>query len=253
MVAGGGDTGPRLAGRRPSATTRETSISIILPALDEAATILRRLEALAPFRAAGAEILVVDGGSRDGTPIAAAARADQVLVAARGRARQMNAGAAAATGDILLFLHVDTALPADALDALRAGMSADGSDWGRFDVRIDGASPLLPVVAALMNIRSRLTGVATGDQAIFVRRTVFAAIGGYPDIPLMEDIALSRALRRRSRPLCLRRKVVTSGRRWDANGFWRTVLLMWRLRLAYFFGADPADLARRYGYRPNDA
>lgn len=225
------------------------AISIVMPALEEADTIAARLDALAPLRAAGAELVLVDGGSADATLAHAARRVDLAMRASRGRAHQMNAGAAAAQGDILLFLHADTLLPPNALDLLADALADGARQWGRFDVRILGAHPLLPLVAKLMNIRSRLTGVATGDQAMFMTRAAFLRVGGFPDIPLMEDIAMSKALKRLSRPACLHARVSTSGRRWDRNGFWRTVFLMWRLRLAYFFGADPAGLARAYGYQ----
>jgi rSAM/selenodomain-associated transferase 2 len=160
----------------------------------------------------------------------------------------MNAGAAKASGDVLLFLHADTRLPRDTEHVVLNGLERSKRVWGRFNVRIEGKHPLLWLVAWLMNIRSRLTGIATGDQAIFVRRDAFNAAGGFPEIPLMEDVALCQRLKRASWPLCLREKVVTSGRRWEKNGVVSTVLLMWRLRLAYFFGADPKDLARQYGY-----
>ncbi|HYF53226.1 MAG TPA: TIGR04283 family arsenosugar biosynthesis glycosyltransferase [Salinarimonas sp.] len=224
-------------------------LSVVVPVLDEAEGIRDVLARLAPLRARGAEVIVADGGSRDGTPERAAPFADRVIRAPRGRASQMNAGAAAATGDVLLFLHADTVLPPDADRLIRAGLAA-GAAWGRFDVAIAGAHRLLPVIAALMNHRSRLSGIATGDQAIFVRADAFEEVGGYPDIPLMEDIALSGALKRAGRPLCLRQRVVTSGRRWERHGVGRTILLMWRLRLSYFLGADPAALARAYGYEP---
>lgn len=162
----------------------------------------------------------------------------------------MNVGATLARGDILLFVHADTTLPPNALALVRDGLAATDRAWGRFDVRIAGRHPLLPVVATLMNLRSGLTGVATGDQAIFIRRAAFDRVGGFPEIALMEDIAISAKLKRLSRPLRLRSPVVTSGRRWDENGFWKTVLLMWRLRLAYWTGADPSELARAYGYAP---
>jgi rSAM/selenodomain-associated transferase 2 len=149
---------------------------------------------------------------------------------------------------VLLFLHADTRLPPDADHIVLRGLDRSGRAWGRFDVEIDGRNPLLAVVAALMNIRSRLTGIATGDQAIFVRRDAFQAAGTFATIPLMEDVALCKRLKRVSRPLCLRERAVTSARRWETNGVVRTVLLMWRLRLAYFFGADPQALARQYGY-----
>ncbi|MCW5746483.1 MAG: TIGR04283 family arsenosugar biosynthesis glycosyltransferase [Alphaproteobacteria bacterium] len=224
-------------------------LSIILPVLDEAATIGPALRRLQPLRAGGAEVIVADGGSQDATSALAQPLADHVAIAPRGRASQMNAGAALARGTTLLFLHADTVLPDAAPALIEAALSA-GADWGRFDVRIDGSHPLLALVAWAMNLRSRLSGIATGDQAMFVRRAAFVAVGGFPDIALMEDIALSRALRRRGRPACLRAHVVTSGRRWMRRGVLRTIVLMWRLRLAYFLGADPADLAVRYGYRP---
>jgi rSAM/selenodomain-associated transferase 2 len=223
-------------------------LSIIIPVLNEGDGIVAALDGLADLRALGVEVIVVDGGSRDATVQRARARADRVISAPRGRALQMNAGAEKACGDVLLFLHADTRLPADADHIVLNGLARSGRAWGRFDVRIDGERLLLVAVARLMNIRSRLTGIATGDQAIFVRRDAFHTVGGFPAIPLMEDIALSKRLKRVSRPLCLRACAVTSGRRWDKNGVVSTVLLMWRLRLAYFFGADPKALARQYGY-----
>ena len=216
-----------------------------MPVLDEAAGIAAMLQMLAPLRARGAEVIVVDGGSRDGTPELAAPLADRVLVSARGRARQMNAGAAQATADVLLFLHADTHLP-EAADQHIAAALRDGAGWGRFDVRISGRPWMLRVVAACMNLRSRLTGIATGDQALFVRRALFQQVGGYPDQPLMEDVELSRRLRRVAPPACLRETVVTSGRRWESRGVWRTIVLMWRLRWRYWRGESPDSLARAY-------
>jgi rSAM/selenodomain-associated transferase 2 len=228
-----------------------STLSVIVPVLDEAADIADTLAALAPLRARGVEVIVVDGGSRDGTPELARPLVDRVLTAPRGRAAQMNAGAAAARGNVFLFLHADTRLPPQADRLIHDGL-ARGPAWGRFDVRIDGARRLLPMVAAFMNTRSRVTGIATGDQAIFVTRAAFAASGGFPDIALMEDIALSRRLKRFGRPSCLRARVATAGRRWDSNGVIRTIVMMWRLRLAYRFGASPTTLARRYGYVPRE-
>jgi len=225
-------------------------LSIILPVLDEADIIADALAALAPLRQRGAEVIVVDGGSRDGTVDLARPAADRVIASPRGRAAQMNAGAALARGAVLLFLHADTRLPGNADALVLAGLERSGRAWGRFDIDIAGRSPLLAIVAAAINLRSRLTRIATGDQAIFVSRDVFAAVGGFPEIALMEDVALSRTLKRISRPVCVAAKVTTSGRRWEQHGVLRTVVLMWRLRLAYFLGAEPAALARRYGYVP---
>jgi len=220
--------------------------SIIVPVLDEAPGIAAALAPLQRARADGtAEVVVVDGGSRDATVAAATLLADRVLGAPRGRASQMNAGARAASGEVFVFLHADTRMPDGALDAIERAL-ARGARWGRFDVRIAGEGALLALVACMMNARSRLTGVATGDQAMFARREAFEAVGGFPPIPLMEDVALSGALKRGSPPACLREQVVTSGRRWARHGTLRTVLLMWRLRLAYALGADPHRLARRY-------
>jgi rSAM/selenodomain-associated transferase 2 len=225
-------------------------LSIIVPVLDEASLIGDALAALVPFRARGVELIVVDGGSRDATIALARPLADRVIAARRGRAAQMNAGAAVAHGDVLVFLHVDTGLPADADQLIADGLNQSGRAWGRFDVRISGKSPLLPVVARMMNLRSRLTGIATGDQAMFMTRKAFDSAGGFPEIALMEDIALSARLKRLGRPHCVSARATTSGRRWDKNGVVSTILTMWGLRLAYFLGASPAILARRYGHAP---
>ena len=227
-------------------------LSIIVPVLDEAAGIAATLAALASFRRRGVEVIVVDGGSADDTVARASPLVDRVLSAPRGRATQMNAGAAAAAGDVLLFLHADTVLPEGADGLVLYGLDNTGRAWGRFDVEIDGRNPLLKLVAGLMNWRSQITGIATGDHAMFVTRDAFAAAGGFPDIPVMEDVALSKRLKRIGRPLCLVARARTSGRRWTKHGVIRTILLMWRLRLAYGLGAEPAALARRYGYAPRD-
>jgi rSAM/selenodomain-associated transferase 2 len=226
------------------------TLSIIMPTLDEAETISAKLSALAPLRAAGAEIIVADGGSHDPTAALAGPLCDRVVIAPRGRGAQMNGGAAVARGSVFLFLHADTTLPANAGQLVMTTLAASDRTWGRFDVRIAGRHPLLPLVATMMNLRSRCTGIATGDQAMFVTRKAFAAVGGFPDITLMEDIVLSRRLKRLTRPLCLRARVVTSGRRWDDRGFFRTVVLMWQLRLALVLGVAPEKLARIYGYAP---
>jgi len=226
--------------------TATPSLSIIVPVLNEAASIVATLEALAPLRARAAEVIVVDCGSTDGTFALATPLADRVIASGRGRAAQMNAGAAIARGNVLLFLHADTRLPPDADRLIIDGLAQSGRRWGRFDVTIEGAHPLLPLVAATMNARSRLTGITTGDQAMFVTREAFTTVGGFPAIALMEDITLARNLKRVSRPLSLRQRVTTSGRRWQKRGVLHTILMMWRLRLAYFFGASPEELARRY-------
>ena len=187
-----------------------------------------------------------DDALRAHEPTLAAAHADRVLRCEPGRAAQMNTGAAAANGDVLLFLHADTRLPDDAAAAVHRAVQR-GARWGRFDVTIEGRSAWLPVVSFMMNWRSRLTGIATGDQALFVRREVFDAVGGFPDQPLMEDIELSRRLLQAGHaPACLRQRVRTSGRRWDNRGVWRTILLMWRLRWLYWCGTPADTLARRY-------
>ena len=222
------------------------SISIIIPTLNEAEVIAATLQALAPLRARGAEVIVVDGGSTDDTAARARTGADLVLSAQRGRALQMNAGAARAGGTILLFLHADSVPPREADTLIVDGLNRTRRNWGRFDVRIAGSHPLLRVVERAMNLRSRWTGIATGDQGIFVTRSLFEAAGHFPEIALMEDIALSKRLKRFGAPLCLRHRVRASGRRWERHGMMRTILLMWRLRLAYSLGADPDRLALRY-------
>lgn len=225
-------------------------LSIVIPVLDEAKGIVDVLTRLAPLRRRGAEVLVVDGGSRDGTAALAAPHADRVLATKPGRARQMHAGARAADGDALLFLHADTVLPEDADLLIAAALQTHA--WGRFDVRLDGAHPMFRVIEAMMNLRSRATGIATGDQAIFIRRAAYEALGGFAPLPLMEDIDFSTRARRLGRPACLRQRVRTSARRWQQHGIARTILLMWRLRLAYFLGADPRRLALAYGYRVDE-
>lgn len=221
-------------------------LSIIIPTLNEAGRIAVALIALQPLRARGAEIVLVDGGSSDGTPQLAARYADQVIDAPRGRALQQNAGAQQALGDTLLFLHSDTQLPVNADGLIADALVESTALWGRFDVRFDADLAMLHVVAAMMNARSRLTGIATGDQCIFVRRSTFESVGGFPSIALMEDVALSTLLRTQSAPQCLQNKVTTAARRWQKNGVWRTIFLMWGLRLAYALGVSPERLGRWY-------
>lgn len=221
-------------------------LSIIIPVLNEAHGLEDFLEHLLPLHLQGAEILLIDGGSVDGSPAIAERLGFTVLRSALGRARQMNTGAVAATGDLLLFLHADTQLPENAWPLIRRALAAERRSWGRFDVRIDGAHFMLPVIAALMNLRSRWSGIATGDQGIFTTRAAFEEIGGFPEQPLMEDIELSRRLLTLSRPARITRRVITSGRRWELHGVWRTIFLMWRLRFAYWRGASPNELAQEY-------
>lgn len=223
---------------------RATGLSIIIPTLNEASGITETLRPLQSLRQHGHEIILADGGSEDATVTLAEPWVDKIIHSGRGRALQMNAGALAAENEALLFLHADTQLPVDAdtlvLKALQQW------HWGRFDVRLSGTHPLLRMIEWLMNWRSRISGIATGDQTIFVRRESFQNAGGFPNISLMEDIALSRTLKKIGPPCCLRAHVVTSSRRWEQRGLTRTILLMWWLRLAYALGADPARLAKRY-------
>ncbi|MCY7305642.1 MAG: TIGR04283 family arsenosugar biosynthesis glycosyltransferase [Rhodoferax sp.] len=225
------------------------ALSIVMPVLNEAPALAAALAPLQAFRQRGVRVVVVDGGSEDGTLAVAQAFCDLALSAPRGRASQLNAGAAACPAAAFLFLHADTRLPANA-DVLVHNALHNGRAWGRFDVCIDSHRPLLSVVSRAMNMRSRWSGIATGDQAIFVAREAFAAVGGFADIALMEDIAMSRALKRVGPPACLREVVYTSARRWERHGILRTIFLMWRLRARFFFGASPDELAREYGYRP---
>ncbi|HHH43484.1 MAG TPA: glycosyltransferase [Gammaproteobacteria bacterium] len=218
-------------------------LSIIIPALNEADTLGALLQQLQPLRRRGHEVILVDGGSTDATVVMAEPLVDRVLRAPAGRARQMNAGANIAAGQMFWFLHADSSIPGDA-DA-HIPDSATPS-WGRFDIRLSGNRLRLRCVARLMNLRSRMTGIATGDQGLFVARDLFDRIGGYSDLPLMEDIDLSKRLKRIQRPVCVRQVLTTSSRRWEARGVLRTILLMWSLRLAWFLGVPAARLARHY-------
>lgn len=221
-------------------------ISIIIPVLNEREALCRHLPWLQPLRGEEHEIVLVDGGSTDGGAEEAVDLVDQLITAPPGRAGQMNAGAAVARGEILLFLHIDTVLPENAASLVQRALQSPAALWGRFDVRLSGQRPVFRRIERMINWRSRWNGIATGDQAIFVRRSAFEKLGGYPDIPLMEDVALSRVLRRHSRPCCLTQPVITSSRRWERNGVLRTVLLMWWLRLLYRLGVSPARLHELY-------
>lgn len=221
-------------------------LTIIIPTLNEAANIGDVLMRLQPMRARGVEVIVVDADSSDATREIAAPLVDRVLTSERGRATQMNAGAHVASGEALLFLHADSILPQNGDELIIQALSNPRFKWGRFDIQIAGSHRMLPVIAWFMNHRSRLSGIATGDQGIFVTREAFHAAGGFPAQPLMEDIAISARLLRVSGPVCVNAQITTSGRRWEKHGVWRTIFLMWRLRLNYFMGADPALLHRNY-------
>ena len=226
-----------------------TRLSVIIPCLNEADALPITLASLQRLREAGHEVVLVDGGSTDGSTDLAESLVDRIIPSERGRAQQMNAGAASATGDALWFLHADTMVPVTAADSLRRAL-ARGAVWGRFDVRLDAPGTAFRVIEWCMNQRSRLSGIATGDQAIFVRRDAFHTVGGFPLIPLMEDVALSSALRRFGRPYCSRIRVRTSARRWEQFGVLPTVLQMWHLRYRFWRGDDPRELAQQYRQGP---
>jgi len=231
--------------------TLMSKVSIIVPVFREGQSLLRHLAHLQQFRRRGHEVVLVDGGGEESDDATYDELVDQLLLSPQGRAHQMNCGAAAAGGDVLLFLHADTLLPDDALELVLSGLADSRYRWGRFDVKLSGHSMLFSIIATMMNLRSRLTGICTGDQAIFVSTGAFRDVGGYPEQPLMEDIELCSRLCRTGRPLCLKPAVVTSSRRWEEHGTWRTIFLMWRLRLAYFLGASPEKLHARYYLAPN--
>lgn len=222
-------------------------LSIIIPVLNEANTLPDVLEHLMRLQSRDVEVIMVDGGSEDGSCALIGEAGLTLQTSARGRANQMNAGALHATGDVLLFLHADTHLPTQA-DSIILRQFDRGSPkvWGRFAVRISGSAWMLAVISCLMNLRSRLTGIATGDHGLFMTRTAFNAVGGFPEQPLMEDVALCLRLKQLSPPICLSEFVITSGRRWLQHGIWRTIFLMWRLRFRYWRGACPHQLAQEY-------
>jgi len=220
------------------------NISVVLPVLNEEQSIRGTLQSL--IRLTPYEIIVVDGGSRDRTLEICKEFAVDVMHAERGRARQMNVGARRASGEVLLFLHADTRLPQSALNDIAAALSDSRYLGGRFDVELAGAHWMLKVIGALINCRSRATKIATGDQALFVRREVFERMGGFPVIALMEDIAFCRALKRLGGLACLRSRVITSARRWERDGVWRTIFKMWSLKVCYLAGVSPMRLKRFY-------
>ncbi len=228
--------------------TKTADISIILPILNESETLRCELPRLKQLSQQGCELIFVDGGSRDDSVAQLQAAGMYVVHSEPGRAIQMNLGASQAGTELLVFLHIDTRLPDKALALVRAALNAtgQGGQWGRFDVCIEGRHPVLKLVSWMMNQRSRLTGIATGDQALFMQRDLFNRVGGFPRQPLMEDVEMSRRLRRLFRPVCIKARVCTSGRRWEQRGVWRTIRLMWRLRFAYWCGVPAEQLARLY-------
>ncbi len=220
-------------------------LSVVMPALNEAPHVRGALGALQPARHHGAEVLLVDGGSRDATRCQALDLCDRVLRSPPGRARQMQCGAEHARGEVLWFVHADTVVPVDAWRHIAAAV-AGGAGWGRFDVRLDSDLLALRVVERLMNLRSRLTRICTGDQAVFVTRSAFDAVGGMPMQPLMEDVELSARLKAHAPMAAIGVPVRTSARRWQRDGVCRTVLLMWALRLGYWLGVRPERLHAWY-------
>lgn len=215
--------------------------SIIIPTFNESQNIRSCLRALQPFRDRS-EIIIIDGGSTDKTCEIALALADKIILSSKGRAKQMNIGACHATGDTLVFLHADTFLPKNALELI----TQNHLSWGRFDIQLSGKPVMLKVISLFMNWRSRMTGIATGDQVIFVNKQLFVQAGRYPDLALMEDISLCSELKKITAPVCLKEKVLSSGRRWEQYGVFKTILLMWNIRLRYFFGENPDVLSTLY-------
>ncbi len=228
-----------------TASVTAVKISIIIPVLDEAVNLSRLNDCLQAVQQQGHEVIIVDGGSRDNTLSIAYQITGTVIVSMPGRALQMNSGAAIASGELLLFLHADTFLPENALKII-SDLSRKKNTWGRFDVRLSSSRFVFRLIEGLMNLRSCVTSIATGDQAIFIEGNLFEQVGGFPEIALMEDIEISRRLKKIARPVCIKQKVITSSRRWENNGVVATVLLMWKLRLYYFFGVSPEKLKQLY-------
>lgn len=219
-------------------------VSIIIPALNEENNISEMLQSLQPYRQHGHEVIVVDGGSRDNTIELAKALADQVISSSPGRALQMNNGVSHARYDVLWFLHADTQVPVNAINDIEQALS--NSVWGRFDIQLSGSHILFRIIEKMINLRSCLSGIATGDQGIFVKRKIFDSVNGYAVIPLMEDVELSKKLKCIAKPCCIKRTLITSSRRWEEQGILSTILLMWRLRFLYWLGVSATRLARQY-------
>jgi rSAM/selenodomain-associated transferase 2 len=229
-----------------AAAVNTQQISIIIPALNEENTVGVLCDALQPLRQRGHEVILVDGGSTDQTIATALPQTDKLISAPRGRALQMRAGAAAAKGSVFWFLHADTGVPEQADQLILDALENQNAQWGRFDIALSDRQPLLACVAFMMNLRSSLTSIATGDQGIFVRRSLYQRVGGIPSIPLMEDIAFSRSLKAYSRPVCVGEQLLGSARRWNKHGIIRTIVTMWGLRLAYYCGVSPERLEKYY-------
>lgn len=219
-------------------------VSVIIPVLNEEKTILSLLQDLQSCRQEGHELIVVDGGSKDQTMLIARELSDKVISASKGRAMQMNAGAAQAKNEILWFLHSDTKISGEEIKIIQSSLK--DKVWGRFNIKLSGTNVLFRVIETMINIRSYISGIATGDQGIFVKRDIFESVNGYTDIPLMEDIDLSKKLKNIKRPVCLSSVLITSSRRWENKGIIVTVLLMWRLRFLYWLGVSPVILAEHY-------
>lgn len=236
-------------------------LSIVIPLLNEADNLPKLMGHLAHLNPAPYQVILVDGGSTDNSVAIAKELIEslidsspsvisgqvidwQIIESAAGRALQMNAGAELATGDVLLFLHADTQLPNHAIADITSAVRQ--AAWGRFDVRLDSSAWMLKVVSQMINWRSRFSGIATGDQAIFIKKPLFEQLGGYPQQPLMEDIELCKRLKAIGKPACLRSKVITSARRWQQYGTWRTIGLMWHLRFDYWRGVSADNIKQRY-------
>ena len=219
-------------------------ISIIIPTLNEEDVIQTLLQQLQTYRQQGHEVIVVDGGSHDNTRSVADSLSDKVISSEAGRALQMNNGATQSRHEVLWFLHADTLIPENAIEQIQQALNK--SDWGRFNVKLSGSHILFRIIETMMNVRSCVSGIATGDQGIFVKRKVFGQVNEYSNIPLMEDVDLSRKLKKLSKPVCLKYTLMTSSRRWEKNGISSTILLMWKLRFLYWVGVSPEHLARQY-------
>lgn len=234
-----------------------TRVSVIIPVYNELEQLEASISDLASWLNSDVvEVIWVDGGSVDGTFEWLQSNNYRVIRSQKGRANQMNAGAQLASGELLMFLHVDTLLPVpdedfdgsieDFIKSLQESLHSTKKEWGRFDVAISGASKLFKMIAWFMNQRSRISGIATGDQTIFILRDAFDSLQGFPIQPLMEDIEMSKRLKSFSHPLCIKVKVITSGRRWEQGGIWNTILLMWKLRFLYWCGVPVEKLAEMY-------